>query len=226
VCRVVTSKLAARRFFKGKTMENSEKKSETSKKSAEKAGLSPKRERFCQEYLIDLNGTQAAIRAGYSPKTANEQAARLLADVNIRSRVEQLMKERSARCQVKQDDVITELKRLGFSNMQDFSKWNGSSVTLEDSEKLNADQAACVESVSQTTSKDGGSISIKLHSKTKSLELIARHLGMLHDKHTVTYDDASIFAKRISQIILKYVPEDKIDECAKEISSIIAKANE
>lgn len=49
--------------------------------------LTPKQERFVQEYLVDMNATQAATRAGYSPKTANEQGSRLLANVNIRAAV-------------------------------------------------------------------------------------------------------------------------------------------
>ena len=51
--------------------------------------LTPKNGRFVKEYLVDLNGTQAAIRAGYSPKTANEQAARLLANVSVRKVIDE-----------------------------------------------------------------------------------------------------------------------------------------
>ena len=55
--------------------------------------MTDKQARFCEEYMIDLNATQAAIRAGYSPKTANEQAARLLANVSIQNRIAQLQAE-------------------------------------------------------------------------------------------------------------------------------------
>jgi len=148
--------------------------------------LSPKRERFCQEYIIDLNETQAAIRSGYSEKTAGQQGARLFKDVNIKARIDQLLAERAKRCEVRQDDVIAELKRLGFSDMRNLAEWNSVQVKLKDSSELSDSDAACVESVSQTVSKDGGSLSIKLHSKTKSLELLARHLGILHDKVDLT----------------------------------------
>ena len=57
--------------------------------------LSPKQEMFCQEYLVDLNATQAAIRAGYSKKTANEQGTQLLVRLSIRERVQELMRKRS-----------------------------------------------------------------------------------------------------------------------------------
>ena len=59
--------------------------------------MTDKQARFCEEYMIDLNATQAAIRAGYSPKTANEQAARLLANVSIQNRIAQLQAEQSRR---------------------------------------------------------------------------------------------------------------------------------
>lgn len=65
-----------------------------------------RQQRFIEEYLKDLNGTQAAIRAGYSKRTANEQASRLLAKANIRNRVEEAIKEREERTKIDQDYVL------------------------------------------------------------------------------------------------------------------------
>lgn len=79
--------------------------------------LTPKQEAFCREYLIDKNGTQAAIRAGYSPKTANEQASRLLADVNIASRVRELREEQEQRTEITADFVIQSLKEVALRCM-------------------------------------------------------------------------------------------------------------
>lgn len=62
--------------------------------------LTPKQEAFVREYLIDLNGTQAAIRAGYSPKTANEQAAQLLAKLSISEAVRAAQAERAEKCEI------------------------------------------------------------------------------------------------------------------------------
>jgi phage terminase small subunit len=163
--------------------------------------LSPKRERFCQEYIIDLNGKQAAIRSGYSEKSAEVTASRLLSDVKVKARIAQLMAERAKRCEVKQDDVIAELKRLGFSDMRNLAEWNSVLVKLKDSSEISDSDAACVESVSQTVSKDGGSLSIKLHSKTKALELLTRHLGMLHDKIDHTTKGKELAQPPVFQII-------------------------
>ena len=68
--------------------------------------LTPKQEMFCREYLVDLNGTQAAVRAGYSEKTANEQAAQHLAKVSVQSRISELKSERGIALQVTTEGVL------------------------------------------------------------------------------------------------------------------------
>lgn len=62
-------------------------------KGGEQPAMTDKQKRFCNEYLVDCNATQAAIRAGYSPKTANEQGNRLLANVSIKSRIEEMLEK-------------------------------------------------------------------------------------------------------------------------------------
>lgn len=141
-------------------------------------GLTDKQERFCQEYLIDLNGTQAAIRAGYSEDSAPSIACENFIKPNVQARLAELKSERSKRCQISIDDVVLELKRVGFSNMSNFAKWDGDDVTFRCSEELTEDQSRCVESISQTVTKEGGSHSLRLHPKVKALELLGEHLGM------------------------------------------------
>jgi hypothetical protein len=68
--------------------------------------LTAKQELFCREYAVDHNATQAAVRAGYSPHTANEQGARLLANVSVRERVRELTEARQEKLDVKADDVF------------------------------------------------------------------------------------------------------------------------
>jgi phage terminase small subunit len=85
---------------------------------SEKSGLSPKRLRFCQEYLVDLNGTQAAIRAGYSPRSANEQAARMLAQVSVAQYVQSQMDKRAAKLEVKAEDVLRDLDRIAHADIR------------------------------------------------------------------------------------------------------------
>jgi phage terminase small subunit len=75
-------------------------------------GLTDKQERFCQEYLIDLNGTQAAIRAGYSERSAKEEASRLLTKDNIQQRIKELQEQISLRLEITQDWVLKRFKDI------------------------------------------------------------------------------------------------------------------
>lgn len=72
-----------------------------------KSELTPKQQRFCEEYLIDLNATQAAIRAGYSEKTAQEQASRLLSNVMVQAAIDAGKKQRSANTGITAERVLT-----------------------------------------------------------------------------------------------------------------------
>lgn len=80
--------------------------------------LTDKQARFCEEYLIDLNATQAAIRAGYSEKTANEQGARLLANVSVQEKIAELKAERAKRTEITQDSVIQELAAVARAEVK------------------------------------------------------------------------------------------------------------
>ena len=94
--------------------------------------MNPKRQRFCQEYAVDLNGAQAAIRAGYSPKTAKEQASRLLTNAHVRARVDELIVEYRERVEISVDS-LTELL-LDDRKLAHSSKQAGAAVSA--SEKL------------------------------------------------------------------------------------------
>lgn len=74
--------------------------------------LSGKQEMFCREYLVDLNATQAAIRAGYSEKTARQMACKMLTKAYIAEHIAKLNKERIKRVQVDADWVLTASKQL------------------------------------------------------------------------------------------------------------------
>ena len=144
--------------------------------------LTPKQERFVQEYLIDLNATQAAMRAGYSEKTARQIASRELSKVNVQEAIAAGMAARSERTQINQDRVLKEYARIAFSNMKDFAEFGPGGVALKDLANMDEDAARCVAEVSESTSKDGGSIRFKLHDKKGALDSIAKHLGMFVDK--------------------------------------------
>lgn len=150
-----------------------------------KPKLTEKQRAFCEEYLVDLNATQAAMRAKYSVKSAEQIGNENLGKPLINRHIAKLMEERSKRTQVTADMVVTEMARLAFSDMRSFVKWGPSGVNLLESGELDEDSARCVSMVSQTITKDGGSIKFQLHDKKGTLDSLARHLGMYVDKSTV-----------------------------------------
>lgn len=80
--------------------------------------LNEKQKQFCEEYIIDLNGTQAAIRAGYSKKTANEQAAQLLAKLSIQEYIQKIKNKRSERVKYSQDELMRDILEVKNRCMQ------------------------------------------------------------------------------------------------------------
>jgi transcription antitermination factor NusG len=95
-------------------MASQSRKSETSAPPA----LTPKQERFVAEYLVDLNAAQAAIRAGYSPKTAKEQGARLLTNAHIQQAVQERRQQHQANTGLTVERVLTEAMRLAFFDIR------------------------------------------------------------------------------------------------------------
>lgn len=143
-------------------------------------GLSDKQELFCREYLLDLNATQACIRAGYSKKTACEQGSQHLSKLNIQARIQQLMKNRSDRTEITSDKVLNELAKIAFSNIQDFTDNTNGVVNING---LEPNVTAAVSSIEVMSSSVGEESSIKisklkLHDKLRALEQIGKHLGM------------------------------------------------
>jgi len=154
--------------------------------------LTARQERFVQEYLIDLNATQSAIRAGYSPNTANEQGSRLLTYVSVRSAIEEAKKKRQERVEITQDRVLQELARIAFFDLRKLYREDGS---LKPVSELDDDSAAVLASIEVVESNRGGQDGessaleyvkkAKVFDKGTALTLAMRHLGMLNDKLTV-----------------------------------------
>ena len=159
-------------------------------------------ERFCQEYIIDLHQTKAYERTYGEVKSARINASRLLSKANISARIAELKAIRSERTVITQDMVIKELKILAQSDIQDYlevvNELITSKGTLEFPEgrvklkmfkdmKGNATRA--IKSISEHITKDGIQLKFKLHGKEKPLEILARHLGMLIERHEVTGED-------------------------------------
>ncbi len=139
--------------------------------------LTARQARFVAEYLIDLNATQAAIRAGYSEKTAEQQGPRLLGNVGVAAAIHSAQAKRAQRTEITQDRVLKELARIGFADLRKAVTWGEAGVVLVDSAKVDEDTALAVSEVSQGPN----GLKIKMHDKLAALEKIGRHLGMFKD---------------------------------------------
>ncbi|WP_434619229.1 terminase small subunit [Azospirillum sp. B2RO_4] len=156
--------------------------------------LTPKQRRFVEAYLLDPNGKQAAIAAGYSEKNAAVEASRLLTHAKVVAELERRRKIVSTRSGVTPEMVIAELAKLGFSDIRQVVQWRanvrqvaedpdtgepvleiGNEVVITDSAKLSDTAAAAILEISQT--KDG-TLKVRMHDKLGALVKIGQHFGM------------------------------------------------
>lgn len=144
--------------------------------------MTKKQKRFVEEYLIDLNATQAAIRAGYSPDTAQQMGSENLSKPVIKNAIDKTIAERSRRTGINQDRVIQEIAKLAFLNPIDVIDIDEATIKGE----ANRDDTACIASVKvKVIPGEDGNITereVKTYDKLKALELLGKHLGMFTDK--------------------------------------------
>ena len=144
--------------------------------------LTKKQKLFVEEYLIDLNATQAAIRAGYSPDSAADIGSENLRKPDIRARIDKAMAERSRRTGINQDRILMELAKIALVNPEKVVNFDEATIR-EDAQPEDLAAVASVK-VKRFPTKDGEGIEreIKFYDKTKALDLAGRHLGMFKDK--------------------------------------------
>lgn len=170
--------------------------------------LTEKQRRFVEEYLVDLNATQASIRAGYSQKTAYSVGHENLSKPEIADAIAEAKAERSRRTQVTQDQVIRELARLGFSDLRKVMTKDGALLSPEE---WDDDTAAAISSLEVVTVHKGDEDGegrkvpervhkIKVWDKNSALEKLGKHLGLYTDKLSIGGDpDNPIKTEEVGQ---------------------------
>ena len=157
--------------------------------------LTQKQKKFCEEYLVDLNGTAAYIRAGYSPKrlAASTHASRLLRKPGVVEYIRTLRREQSGRTKITADRVLRELACMAFSDVRRLHDSSGEPIPVQD---LDDDTAAAVQSCAGAVRKES-EVTIcvfryRLYDKKGALELLGKHLGLFSDRQQFQDTDIRI----------------------------------
>lgn len=161
--------------------------------------MTPKQQRFVEEYLVDLNATQAAIRAGYSAKTAGQIGDENLKKPEIKEAIQARRKELSEKVEITQERVLKEYARLAFLDPRKLFDNTGAPLPIQD---LDDDTAAAiigldVVQVGNAEVGVGDVLKYKMADKKGALDSVARHLGMFNDKLDVKVTDA--LAERLAR---------------------------
>lgn len=173
--------------------------------------LTDKQERFCQEYLIDLNATQAAIRAGYSLDTAKEQGCQNLTKLNIQARISELKAALSEETQITQIQVIKEIAKVAFGDIANLFDGSGALLSIHD---IPEDARRAIASVKtyeeksafgEETITQGVIREVKQWDKLKALDMLSKHLGLYEKDNTqkkpepISLDTLTAIAAKINQ---------------------------
>ena len=178
-----------------------------------KKKLMPRQKRFVEEYLIDLNATQATIRAGYSKKTAAEIGCENLRKPHIAAAISKAVQKRTERTEITQDQVLNELRKIGFADIRKVVSWGKSPgdadsdapgtypVELVPSDEIDDDTAASIAEVSLTQA----GVRIKQHDKLSALEKMGRHVGLF------PVGGINIHEEKVTTIIIQRFGDDLDD---------------
>lgn len=148
--------------------------------------LTPKQEAFCLAY-IETGSASAAYRRAYDTSGMKDavvhvKASELLANGKIAVRLQAIQESHRKRHEVTVDRLVDELAKIAFANAGDYFAWGPNGVTVKSSDELTVEQRSVVCEVSQTITKDGGTVRVKLGDKQAAIEKLAKHLGMFIDR--------------------------------------------
>lgn len=172
------------------------KKTKTKRAAKKKAPAKPvwtptaKQQRFIEEYPIDFNGTQAAVRAKYSKRTAGQQATRLLRNVHIQAAIQKRVGKLTAKADVTVERVLSELAKIGFANLGDYFRISKEGEPIIDLSDITEDQSAALQEIMVEDFKDGRGddvrdvrrVKIKMLDKSPALDKLGKYLAMFVDR--------------------------------------------
>lgn len=144
---------------------------------------------FVAEYLIDLNATRAAIRAGYSERSADKIGSELLGKTRVWQAIEIGMSQREHRLSITADRVLEQIAKIGFADMKNVVSWVGNRIRIKPSDEVDGTILA---EITETETESGGTLKIKLNDRMKALEMMGRHLNLFNDRHKQRMEDEKL----------------------------------
>jgi len=183
------------------------KKNSENHTASKERSLNPQQDQFCQEYVIDFNATRAAERAKYSKKTAYAIGSKLLKKVEVQKRIEYYKKQLLQNADITKEQILNELKIMGFSDFADVLRTNKGYITLQEFGRLPPQVTRAIKSFEFDDKK----VKIKFHSKEKSLELLGKYMSMFSENINI---DGQL--KTDNELVIKVVQVDGVGAPAEE----------
>lgn len=157
--------------------------------------LTDKQQRFVEEYMVDLNATQAAIRAGYSRNTAHSIGAENLIKPEIQEAIQDQKKKLSEKTSITAERILKEYEKIAFSDVRNVLTVDGG---LRDASEWDDDTAGAVASVksmevhSPEGEKIGTNREVKMYDKLRALEALGKHIGIFEKDNSQKKTEISI----------------------------------
>ena len=143
---------------------------------------------FVSEYLVDRNGKQAAIRAGYSAKTAEVKASQLLSLVKVQNEIDKLLVEQQKRTMITADKVLNEIADIAFDDISNYLEFYTDPITGDVRTKVKDSKNINTKNISEVSCGKDGSFKFKLYCKDNALMLLGKHLKLFTDKMELSGD--------------------------------------
>lgn len=199
--------------------------------------LTPKQQQFVREYLIDFNATQAAIRAGYSPKTAQVIGAENLKKPMVAAEIQRLGQQTAQKLEITRESIMQELAAIGFARASDFVRVETEPTTrlgvhpltgeivslpsycqtvrITNTDDLPEDKAAALAGVKQ----GANGIEVKLHDKVRALELLGKAVGVFDGGRDTPTETTNNLFEAIVESAQEVLETDDIPEIEQEAAA-------
>jgi phage terminase small subunit len=179
--------------------------------------MTPKQQVFVDEYLVALNASEAALRAGYSRGSAHVMGCYLMKKPDVARAIREAMEARAERTRVNADRIVLELARVAFSDLGRIADWGPDGVTLKPNNALAAADRAAIAELTAHAGKPGASrVHIRLQNKQRALDSLARHFALYGRNAGLVADpqDQAALAESAREKL-----RQKIEEYARELEA-------